>query len=236
MQDSSGPNTGLGWPDAVVFDLDGTLIDSAADIAAALNEGMRRHGLPSFSLEHVKQMIGGGIERLVARALVAHGVPADSLALLTADVMHIYRENPVVQTELYEGARDVLGALKAQGKRLGLCTNKPQDLTVAILAQLGIPDHFPAVIGDRPGKPLKPDPAPLREVLQMLGVTPERAVMVGDSAADVNCARAADVAVIVIAHGYSAVPAGDLGADVVIGSFSELPEALNRLAPAPARA
>jgi phosphoglycolate phosphatase len=217
------------WPDAVVFDLDGTLIDSAPDIAHALNCAIEKRGLPPFPIEKVKEMIGGGVPKLVERALLAHGVSRIGLAPVAADFIEFYRENLTARTTLFEGARDLLEALCAEGRPLGLCTNKRHDLTLETLRQLDLARYFSAVIGERPGAPRKPDPAPLRGVLAALGAAPGRAVMVGDSAADVGCAKAAGVASVVVSFGYSRIEPSKLGGDICIGQLADLPRCFERL-------
>ncbi|MGO9547716.1 MAG: HAD-IA family hydrolase [Rhodomicrobium sp.] len=217
------------WPLAVVFDLDGTLIDSAADIAHALNLALGTRNLAPFSVDRVTEMVGGGVPKLVERALLAHGVSDVELLPLAADFVQFYRENLTTRTTLYEGARELLDRLKGEGRRLGLCTNKQHDLTVEILNRLGIAKYFSAVAGERPGQPKKPDAAPLLAVLAALGARPDNTVMVGDSAADVGCAKAAGVVSVAVNFGYSQIPAEDLGAGAVIGRFRDLPDCLGRL-------
>ncbi|MBI4723956.1 MAG: phosphoglycolate phosphatase, partial [Rhodomicrobium sp.] len=209
--------------------LDGTLIDSAADIANALNQALAKRELPGFPVDKVKEMIGGGVSKLVERALLAHGVSRIGLMPLVSDFMQFYRENLTTHTALYEGARELLERLKDEGRQLGLCTNKQHSLTVETLNQLGIAKYFSAVIGERTGHPRKPDPTPLRGVLTAVGVAPERAVMVGDSAADVGCARAAGVPVVAVSFGYSRIAAESLGSDAVIERLEDLPRCFARL-------
>jgi phosphoglycolate phosphatase len=217
------------WPDAVVFDLDGTLIDSVADIAHALNSALEMRDLSPFPVERVKEMVGGGVPKLIERALLAHGVSRIALAPLVEDFIQIYRESLTVHTTLYEGARELLERLQSEGRRLGLCTNKRHDLTIETLEQLDLARYFSAVIGERPGGARKPDPAPLRGVLAALDVPASRAVMVGDSAADVGCAKAAGVACIVVSFGYSRVEPQNLGGDEVIDRLADLPACLTKL-------
>jgi phosphoglycolate phosphatase len=217
------------WPLAVVFDLDGTLIDSAADLASALNYALGLRKLPPFPIDQVKEMIGGGIPKLVERALSAHGVSDVELLPLAADFVQYYRKNLTTRTTLYKGAAELLEQLKGEGRRLGLCTNKQHELTVATIEQLGVAKYFSAVAGEREGRPRKPDPAPLLGVLQALGASPQDAVMVGDSGADVECAKAAGLPSIVVSFGYSKVPAKELGATEVIPRLPDLPQCLDLL-------
>ncbi len=219
------------WPRAVVFDLDGTLIDSAADLADALNFALCLRNLSPFPIAQVKEMIGGGIPKLVERALRAHGVSESELLPLAADFVKYYRENLTTRTMLYEGAAELLETLKGEGRRIGLCTNKQHDLTIETIKQLGIAKYFSAVAGEREGHPRKPDAAPLLGVLQALGATPGNAVMVGDSGADVECAKAAGVVPVVVSFGYSHVRAEDLGAAAVVARLPDLPLCLESLRP-----
>ncbi len=215
------------WPLAVVFDLDGTLIDSAHDLADALNYTLGVRGLGPFSVAQVKEMVGGGIAKLVERALLAHGVSDAELLPLAADFVNYYRENLVRRTTLYEGAAELLEKLRHEGRRLGLCTNKQHEFTVQIAEELGIAKYFSAVIGEREGHARKPDPAPLLSVLHALGgASPEDAVMVGDNSPDVECAKAAGVVPIVVRFGYARVSAEELGASAVIDRLLDLPDCL----------
>jgi phosphoglycolate phosphatase len=215
------------WPHAVVFDLDGTLIDSAPDIAHALNAALGLRSLPAFSLDEVKAMIGGGVPKLAERALLARGVSRLGLLPLAADFVRYYRANLTTHTTLYDGARALLDGLQAEGRLLGLCTNKREELVIETLNQLDLAKYFPAVIGERFGRPRKPDPAPLRAVLAELRVSPENAVMVGDSAADSGCARAAGVASVMVSFGYG--DAGPGGGDLQAASLKDLPDCFKRL-------
>jgi phosphoglycolate phosphatase len=219
------------WPRAVVFDLDGTLIDSAPDIADALNRAIDRRGLAPFTVEKVKEMIGGGVPKLVERAVLAHGVSRIGLLPLAADFIKFYRQNLTTQTTLYEGARELLEQFQNEGRGLGLCTNKQHELTIDILNELDLAKYFSAVVGERMGRPRKPDPAPLRGVLSALGVQAGQAIMVGDSAADVGCAKAAGVASVVVSFGYSRIAPQDLGGDAIIESLNELPNQFRALRP-----
>ena len=219
------------WLRAVVFDLDGTLIDSVADIQGALNYALGLRKLPPFSVPEVKQMVGGGIPKLVERALKAQGVQDMQLLPIAADFTAYYRDNLTQRTVLYGGAAELLAGLKDEGRLLGLCTNKRHELTVEIAKQLGIAKYFSAISGEREGHPRKPDPRPLLGVLEKLGVSPQDAAMVGDSGADVECAKAARVVPIVVRYGYAHSNPDELGAAAVIDRLSDLPLCLESLRP-----
>lgn len=221
----------LDWPKAVVFDLDGTLIDSAPDIAHALNRAAEKRGIEPFDLEQVKEMIGGGVPQLIKRALTARGLPVEGVMPLVEEFIALYREELTTRTKVYDGGRELLEELQREGRRLGLCTNKNHELTIEILQQLDLIKYFGSVLGEREGRARKPDPAPMLEVVAELGAFPKDALMAGDSEADVACARAAGMPVLVVDFGYSRTAPEALGADAVISRLSELPQLFSSLKP-----
>lgn len=219
------------WPRAVVFDLDGTLVDSAPDIAAALNVALGKAGHKALDLALVTSFVGGGARLLIERGLQACGEQAGATRIdeVYADFLAAYARDPAQLTKPYPGALAVLERLAAEGVRLGICTNKPADLTNAVLDQLTLTAFFVSVVAADGRLPLKPEPAMLRRALQELGVVANEAVMVGDSAADSGVAAAAGVRSVLLAHGYSHAPVGSLGADVVISGFEDFLECLPKL-------
>ncbi|HZH26314.1 MAG TPA: phosphoglycolate phosphatase [Azospirillaceae bacterium] len=216
---------------AVVFDLDGTLIDSAPDIAAALNALLAEHGRPHLPLDAVKQMIGDGSAALLARAFAATG-PAlvdGARGPVLGRFIEIYDARAAAPDSVYPGVEATLESLKAAGLRLGLCTNKPERVTRTVLRSLGLDRFFDAVAGGDSLPFRKPDGRHLRWVLDRLGADADRSAMVGDNAHDVAVAKATGTAAVAVAYGYPRMPIADLGADAVIERFDELPAALARL-------
>ena len=214
---------------AVVFDLDGTLIDSAPDLRTALNRMLTVHGRPTLGLDSVIGMVGDGATKLVARAFAATGDPAADADLdaLTRQFLDVYEHHAAVETRPYPGAVEALGRLQEAGLRLGICTNKPQRATDEALIGLGLAPYFDTVVGgDALDGVRKPDPRLLLAALKRMDVKPSEAAMVGDNANDVAAARAADVPVIVRDGGYTRVPSRELGADAVFSSFTDLPAVL----------
>ncbi len=210
---------------AVLFDLDGTLIDSAPDIAGAVNELLAAHHLPALSVADVTAMIGNGIDKTVERAFAAVGHPvagAEFEALLT-EMAPIYRRHATQLTTLMPGATDALAALQKRGLKIGLVTNKPQLATRNVLLHFGVLERFGVIIGADAVVEKKPAPEGIWLALDKLGVAREEAVMVGDSVTDVEAARAAGLPVILIRGGYTTEPAETLGADQVLGSLADLP-------------
>ena len=223
-------------PQAIVFDLDGTLIDSAPDLQAAINRTLAEAGRGPLTVEAVKAMVGDGVPKLVERAFTATGgLPdggaADGMAAWVARFGEDYENCGFPLTHPFAGTLGVLAQLRDAGLPLGLCTNKPQAATLEILDRLGLARFFGAVIGgDAVPGVRKPHPGHLLAALDALGVEPARAVMVGDHLNDLSCARGAGMPVVLCAYGYSRTPVREMGADAVIERIEDLPAALAALA------
>lgn len=210
--------------DGVVFDLDGTLVDTAPDIVAYLNEMLAELGRPGLDSDAVRPMIGDGVRSLMIRGLDASGGVPDDLDIdaLFDSYLERYTEEPARQSRPYDGVIECLDALKSAGIKMGVCTNKPQRPTDRLLARLGLDRYFGAVIGSDTLPVKKPDPAHLLGVLERLNVNPARAALVGDSATDLKTARAVGIPCVLVSFGYTVAPAEDLGADHVIDHFADL--------------
>jgi phosphoglycolate phosphatase len=219
--------------DAVVFDLDGTLVDTAPDLHAHLNEMLADLGRPGFALGDVRPMIGDGARALLRRGLDASGgMPAGvDLEALFAEFLRRYTARPLRFGATFDGVEAALEILARAGARLGVCTNKPQAPTDRLLAALDLARHFAVVIGGDSLTVRKPDPGHLLAVLDRLGARPERAVLVGDSANDVAAAAATGLPCVLVSFGYTQTPAHELGAARVIDHMRDLPAALASLPP-----
>ena len=186
--------------DAIVFDLDGTLIDSAPDIAAAVNQTLESRGLPGLPASRVESFIGAGARDLMARVFDALGrrPTRAELESALADYLERYRAGPAERTRPYPGVKEALDALRGRGLRMGICTNKHEDLACAVLGALGLSAYFSSVVGcDRlPWR--KPDPRHLQAVVEELGASPDRVVYVGDTETDRQCAEAAGIRVCLV--------------------------------------
>ena len=219
---------------AIVFDLDGTLADTAADIREALVRALATEGLPPVGLASVRLMIGGGPRLLVVRALDRIGVDDDDerVSRLTEHFHAEYLEQRNELSQLFAGVDEGLERMNSAGLKLGVCSNKPDDLCRLIVDNFDLRDKLDAIIGSGAGLPKKPDPAPLLHVIEKLGATPANTLYVGDSETDVRTARAAGVPVALVTYGYTVRHAGQLGADVVVDSITELapPGPLARIA------
>ena len=221
------------WPRAILFDLDGTLIDSAADIHAAVNELLSVNGYAPLPFDRVKAMIGHGTRKLVERAFLAVGVPLDEPALDAKydQMMPIYNRHIIDLTRPLPGVAETIPALFERGVKMGVVTNKPQGPTDTVLSHFGLARYFGAVLGGDYGLPRKPAPDMLLAALKLLGADIAEAVMVGDSEADIQSGRAAGVKTVALAGGYTNVPLDQLGADATIPTFGDLPAALETLRP-----
>ena len=215
--------------DAILFDLDGTLVDTAADLAAALNAALGPLGRRAFTAEQTKPLIGGGLPNLVTQGLEASGgMPAP--AEFEAAVKRAYARYDTHYADASRpcpGVAATLGALQGAFK-MGVCTNKPEQFSRKILTALGLAPYLPVVVGGDTLPVKKPDPKMAFAVMERLGATPARSVLVGDSVTDVRLARNAGIPVVLVAGGYTTVPASELGADAVVGGFAELPGLLRR--------
>ena len=209
---------------AVVFDLDGTLADTAADIREALVRALASEELPPVDTASVRLMIGGGPRLLVKRALHRLNVETNSrLVTRLTQVFHSeYMQQRNQLSRLFDGVETTLKTLHSTGVRIGLCSNKPDDLCHMLVQSFSIEHYFDEVLGSGGSLPRKPDPAPLLQIIERLGVTPGDALYVGDSATDVATARNAGVSVMLVSYGYTLRPASQLGADAVIDSVAEL--------------
>jgi phosphoglycolate phosphatase len=213
----------------IAFDLDGTLADTAPDIAAGLNRMLAALGRGTLAQEAIRDMVGGGARSLVQRALqVTGGAPEDLIDRGLPMYLDFYARDVCVGTRPYPGVEAALDALAADGIALALCTNKVEHLTHALVEALGWQRRFASVVGGDTLPTRKPAPAMLQEAITRSGGGP--AVFVGDSITDADTARAAGVPFVAVSFGYSDRPVEALGADAVIDAFSGLHAALRYLA------
>lgn len=212
--------------DTLVFDLDGTLVDSLADLAAALNRLLAAEARPALSEPVVRRMVGDGVAKLVARGWAASGPAVDGAALdaLVERFKADYEPRAAELTRPYPGAADMLGRLSAAGWRLAVCTNKPQAATLHILEATGLLPHLKAIGGGDRFPFRKPDPRHLTATVAEAGSLPARAVMIGDGPQDLAAARDASMRAIAALYGYGGLEAqpGTLS----IAGFADLPAAL----------
>lgn len=218
-------------PPIAVFDLDGTLADTAADLVGTLNVILVQERLPPLPLTQARDMIGAGAKALIERGFQAAGkdlTPAHLDRLFERFMVH-YSENICIQTRLFPGVRTALRRLEAAGFILAVCTNKVEEQSVKLLDALGVSHHFAANCGRDTFPYFKPDARHLTLTIERAGGDPRRAVMVGDSKTDIVTARNARIPVIAVPFGYTEVPVRQLGPDLVIDHFDELFVAIDDL-------
>jgi phosphoglycolate phosphatase len=210
----------------IVFDLDGTLIDSAPDIRAHASAILAGEGAAALSLEETRRFIGNGAAVFIARMRAARGIPDGEQARLLA-AFHAGYDAAVDLTLPYPGVPAALDALAGAGHRLGICTNKPLRPCRAVLAHLGLLDRFAATIGGDSTPFTKPDPAPLRVAFEALGSGPM--LYVGDSETDAETAARAGVPFLLFTEGYRRGPAAGIAHEAAFSSFAALPALVARL-------
>lgn len=220
----------------IVFDLDGTLVDTAPDLVHTLNHVLTGIGCPQVSMAAIRPMISFGARRMLKEGLHAAGrePTGAELDLLLAEFLEHYDANIAVESRPFPGAPAALKRLKAAGARLGICTNKHAAVSRKLLTALNM-DHFFAAIVGRDTLPVsKPHPGHLTGTIARMGGAPERSVMVGDSGADVQAAKAAGIPVVAVTFGYSEAPVSAYKPDRLIDHFDELETAIAEiLVPAP---
>jgi phosphoglycolate phosphatase len=222
-------------PPTVVFDLDGTLVDTAPDLVATLNTILGQEGLPPIAFAAARNMVGGGARHMLERGLAAapslaaggRGVewaPADLERLCGRFVAH-YADHIADRSRPFPGVEAALDTLAARGCRLAVCTNKLEWLARRLLDALGLTQRFAAICGADTFGVSKPDAAILHGTVARAGGRSDAAIMVGDAVTDVAVARAAGIPVIAVDFGYSEIPVAELGPDRIVSSFAQLPEA-----------
>ncbi|MEM8841026.1 MAG: phosphoglycolate phosphatase [Pseudomonadota bacterium] len=221
-----------------IFDLDGTLADTAGDLLAAANVALAGEGLPLLTMEQDRQFAGRGAKSMIRRSLARQGRDPDEPAQVAlTDALYprlitAYERKIAHHSRLYEGVEACLDTLAAGGWRLGICTNKPERLARMLMTELGILDRFGALLGADTLAVRKPDPEHFIETCRRIGADPARSVMIGDTHTDLHTARAAGAPCILTAFGFSAHPLHELAPDVIVAHYDELPAALASIVPA----
>src|SRR4051812_32309135 len=219
----------------IVFDLDGTLIDTAPDLIGTLNVILTRHDVAPVAFDEARTMIGAGVKPLLQRALASKGkqLPTEEIDRLFAEYLDIYAAHIADGSRPFPRLEQALDRLAADGYRLAVCTNKLEWLSVKLLKELHLAERFAAICGQDTFTMRKPDPDMLRLTIARAGGDTGHAVMVGDSMTDVATARAAGIPVVAVDFGYTDTPPAQLGADRLISHFEALPRAVMELGAAP---
>jgi phosphoglycolate phosphatase len=214
--------------EVVIFDLDGTLVDSVPDLGAALNHTLVMLGRPPIAPDQVRTMVGQGARALLQRGLAVTGGGDDALVdQVYPAFLDYYRAHIADMTRPYAGVERALDTLARRGFALAICTNKLESLSRDLIHCLGWADRFSAIVGGDTLAQRKPDGAPVREAMRRTGS--DRAIFVGDSTADTEASRNAGIPCIVVSFGYSDRPVQELGATAVIDTFDDLLPMLERL-------
>jgi phosphoglycolate phosphatase len=215
----------------IVFDLDGTLIDTAPDLIDTLNLILVQHGVPAVGFDEARAMIGAGVKPLLQRALASKGqhLAPDAIDALYEEYLQLYAAHIADRSRPFPGLPAALDRLAAGGCILAVCTNKLEWLSVLLLDKLKLSPRFAAICGADTFTMRKPDPEMLRLTIARAGGDVARAVMVGDSMTDVATAQAARIPVVAVDFGYTEIPPAELGADRLISHFDALDAAIKGL-------
>lgn len=213
----------------LLFDLDGTLVDTLPDLTNALNEVLRERGHALLPPAEVKPMIGDGMAMLLGRGFAARGADGTEAAQMLPRFIEAYEAGATNLSRPYPGVPETLIALRQRGYRTAICTNKPQQATGAVLRGMGLDRLFDGFAGGDRFAARKPDPAHLFGLIDDLGGDRSRAAMIGDSENDALSAHAAKLPLVLMRYGYARIDPAGLGADRVLDRFDELPEALDSL-------
>jgi phosphoglycolate phosphatase len=213
----------------LLFDLDGTLVDTLPDLTNALNEVLRECGHEPLSPSQVKPMIGDGMPTLLARGFAARSAGAAEAVAMQPRFIEIYEGSATDFSRPYPGVPETLAALRAAGYRTAVCTNKPQHATEAVLRGMGLEALFDGYAGGDRYPVRKPDPGHLLNLIAELGGDPRRAAMIGDSENDAASAHAAGLPLVLMRYGYARIDPAELAPQRVLDHFDELPAALAAL-------
>ena len=213
----------------LLFDLDGTLVDTLPDLTNALNEVLRERGHEPLSPSQVKPMIGDGMPTLLARGFAARGAGAAEAVAMQPRFIEIYEGSATDLSRPYPGVPETLAALRDAGYRTAVCTNKPQHATQAVLSGMGLEALFDGYAGGDRYPVRKPDPGHLLNLIAELGGDPRRAAMIGDSENDAASAHAAGLPLVLMRYGYARIDPAELAPQLVLDRFDELPAALAAL-------
>jgi phosphoglycolate phosphatase len=220
--------------ETVIYDLDGTLIDSAKDMQMAVSNVLADHGLPAVSEDDVRIFMGQGSKVTMAKAFAKYGKTLDeaTLSAVTKEFVRYYEADPISHTVAFQGVADVVAHFARLGLKQGVCTNKFETPSRMILEHLKLMPPIADVAGADTFPVRKPDPKHILMLLARMGGDPKRTVMIGDSIHDVEAAHGAGLPAVLVSWGYTVKPASELGAEAVIQRFDALPEALSQLASA----
>lgn len=216
---------------SIIFDLDGTLVDSAPDLLNAVNHVMEQTGRKPISLEVLRSIIGKGGRVMLCKALESNGeeLSEEELQPLLQMFLEYYTANIAVDSKPFDGLIQVLDMLQESGAKLGVCTNKREHLAVKVLEELGLKKYFSEIVGPDTLGVSKPHPGHILGTIEKINGNPEKAIMIGDGSPDILAAQAASVPVVAVTFGYTDVPIKELNPDVTIDHFAELPDILKTI-------
>lgn len=215
----------------IIFDLDGTLANTAPDLLGTLTRITKPYSLSSLGMNQFGQIIGHGAKAMIQRAFALSNQSLDDETLenLFNDFLKDYAANIANETTLFEGVQNAMDTLDNKGYAFALCTNKTESMARLLLEELGVTDRFKSITGGDTFEFRKPDARHLQETAKLAGFDVSNAIMIGDSATDINAALNAKIPSVAVTFGYSDTPINELGATKIINHFSELPDAIESI-------
>jgi len=218
-------------PSGIIFDLDGTLVDSAADLTAALNHVLKASGRAEMSLSHVRHLVGDGARALIIKGFSETGALPDAaeIDIILAEYLTYYAENISAKSIIFPGAIQVIEKLAEKNIPLGLCTNKVIHLADKLMTEIGLADYFTTIIGGDSFDYQKPDPRHITGTLDKMNSVRPQAIMVGDTANDIIAAQKAGLPVIAVSFGYSKIPISAFNPDIIIDHYDEFLAAVDKI-------
>ena len=217
----------------LIFDLDGTIVHSAPDLANAVNHVLAPMGHKPLSVAEAQNMIGNGMPKLLERGFAARGVECSAAEFQRQfEVFRgYYTAHTCVDTVIYPGAVEMLELVRDEGHLTAICTNKLETITNSMLAEMKLAQLFDGVVGSEPPRPRKPAADPVYLAIERARGTRENSIMIGDSPADIGAGKAAGLATIAVSYGYTNVPPAELGADLLIDRLDQVFDAVREIAP-----
>ncbi len=221
----------LGPDYSVIFDLDGTLVDTAPDLCHALNHVLENAGKAPVTLDVMRSFVGQGARKMIEQGLIESGIDPDPAHFegYIQQFLAYYRTNIAVESKPFPGVIDAIETLRGEGVKCAVCTNKSEALSLQLLEHLDLMHLFSAVLGSDSVPAYKPDPGHLLSTIARINGDPQKSLMVGDSITDVKTARAANIPIIVVDFGYTKIKPADLGGDHLMSHYDELGDATRKL-------
>ena len=209
---------------AIIFDLDGTLVDTAPDLLSALNHVLTMVDCPLVDIHTIRNIVGKGAKVMISKGLSLGGIKnhEEQAEILLPDFISFYKDNIAINSRIFDNLIPALDELKSQEAKLGVCTNKQEELAIKLLHEIGLEHYFSTIVGADTFEYRKPDPRHILSTIDRIKGNPQNSVMIGDSITDINAAKAAKIPVIAVPFGYTDIPIYDLNPTAIVDNYKLL--------------